>query len=280
MKTVVAGAATAAAGVAVAAAAAKRAVPVMKPLTKTCPRSTTPSRRRRWSAIRLSESRRLQSSTPRSLRTTLTRRTAPSSTVVRGTPAGPSTRRTTPVSALTGDPKEQSSLVAVERSADVLRAGGVGCSLVCLPGGPGFPGRHLGNLGGLDVTCALVRPDWRGAGASDPPADGRHSVQSYVADLESLRCHLGLERIDLFGHSFGGLVAATYAARHPDNVRLLVLDGTPDVLGDGRAPRVAAGQDSSPRGTNVHTSTARSLRRFCMSPPRPGSRSMSTARST
>lgn len=104
---------------------------------------------------------------------------------------------------------------------------GDGPLLVCLPGGPGFPGRHLRDLGGLSASRTLLLPDMRGAGASPPAASGRFGVADYVADVEHLRRHLDVERLDLFGHSFGGLVAATYAATLPEHTRDVMLDGTP-----------------------------------------------------
>jgi proline iminopeptidase len=107
---------------------------------------------------------------------------------------------------------------------------GSGEPLVCVPGGPGLPGTTLGDLGGLDRGRTLIRPDWRGAGDSETPGDDRHRVEDYAADLELLREALGLEWMDLLGHSFGGLVAASYAATHPDRVRRLVLDGVPNWL--------------------------------------------------
>jgi pimeloyl-ACP methyl ester carboxylesterase len=113
---------------------------------------------------------------------------------------------------------------------------GTGDLLFCLPGGPGFPGSQLDDLGGVPRGRRMLALDWRGAGESDPPGDGRHGLADYAGDLDAVRDALGLEMIDVFGHSFGGLVAATYAASRPDRVRKLVLDGTPDLVSDGRAP--------------------------------------------
>lgn len=96
------------------------------------------------------------------------------------------------------------------------------------PWWPGLPGDHFGTLGGLDRDWTLIRPDWRGAGISDPPPDGRHGVRDYAEDLEQLRRVLGLERMTLYSHSFGSLVAAYYAVHHPNHVDRLILDGTPD----------------------------------------------------
>jgi len=107
------------------------------------------------------------------------------------------------------------------------RRAGSGTTLVCHGGGPGFSGLYLGDLGGLDQHLDLVMLDPRGTGGSDRPADSRaYAIEDYANDVEELREHLGLERINLFGHSHGGVVAMEYAARHPDRVDKLILAST------------------------------------------------------
>jgi pimeloyl-ACP methyl ester carboxylesterase len=104
---------------------------------------------------------------------------------------------------------------------------GSGPSLICHGGGPGFSGLYLQNVGGLDQDFELVLPDPRGTGGSDRPADVRaYSNEDYANDVEELREHLGLERINLLGHSHGGVVAMDYAALFPDRVDKLVLAST------------------------------------------------------
>jgi proline iminopeptidase len=104
---------------------------------------------------------------------------------------------------------------------------GSGPTLVCHGGGPGFSALYLGDLGGLDERLELVLLDPRGTGSSDRPADPRaYAIDDYVDDVEELRRHLGLERINLLGHSHGGVVAMGYAARHPDRVERLILAST------------------------------------------------------
>jgi proline iminopeptidase len=72
-----------------------------------------------------------------------------------------------------------------------------------------------------------VLVDPRGTGGSDRPADPRaFAIDDYVSDLEELRAHLGLERMLLFGHSHGGIVAIAFAARHPDRDERLILAST------------------------------------------------------
>ncbi|MEO3787833.1 alpha/beta hydrolase [Actinocorallia sp. B10E7] len=101
---------------------------------------------------------------------------------------------------------------------------GEGEPLVCLPGGPMRASAYLGDLGGLAAHRRLVKLDLRGTGGSAVPADRTtYRCDRQVDDVEGLRLHLGLERIDLLAHSAAGDLAILYAARHPERVRSLVL---------------------------------------------------------
>jgi proline-specific peptidase len=103
------------------------------------------------------------------------------------------------------------------------RREGSGPILVCHPGGPGFSSRYLADLGGVGATRTLVMLDPRGTAGSDAPEDPcAYATSDYVADVEALREHLGVEQLDLLGHSHGGVVALAYAAAHPKRVRRLV----------------------------------------------------------
>jgi proline iminopeptidase len=107
------------------------------------------------------------------------------------------------------------------------RRAGRGPTLVCHGGGPGFSSLYLGNLAGLDEELELVLLDPRGTGGSDRPADPRaYAIDDYADDVEELREHLGVERIDLLGHSHGGVVAMAFAARYPERVGRLILAST------------------------------------------------------
>jgi len=86
----------------------------------------------------------------------------------------------------------------------------------------------------------------RGSHGSDPADDYR--LEAYVADLEALRDHLGVDQLDLLGFSHGGCVAMAYAAAHQAGVDRLVLVDTLAVWGDeaeaamGRAIEKRAGE--------------------------------------
>jgi proline iminopeptidase len=69
--------------------------------------------------------------------------------------------------------------------------------------------------------------DQRGTGASpltNPSAP--FTMDAEVADLDAVRAHLHLNKIDLCGDSFGGLLVIAYAAAHPEHVhQLIISDG-------------------------------------------------------
>lgn len=101
---------------------------------------------------------------------------------------------------------------------------GAGEPLLCLPGGPLRASAYLGDLGGLAAHRQLVLFDLRGTGDSGVPEDrSTYRVDRQAEDVEALRRHLGLERVDLLAHSAAGSLAAHYAARYPERVRSLTL---------------------------------------------------------
>lgn len=101
---------------------------------------------------------------------------------------------------------------------------GVGVPLICLPGGPMQDSSYLGELGGLSAHRRLIMVDPRGTGQSAIPEDAAsYRCDRLVDDVEALREHLGLDRLDLLAHSAGANLAALYVARHPRRVGKLAL---------------------------------------------------------
>ena len=121
---------------------------------------------------------------------------------------------------------------------------GTGPVLVCHPGGPGFSSSYFADLAGLWEQFTLVMLNPRGTGGSDPPPDRRaYQIDDYVADVEELRRHLGLEQVLLLGHSLGGVVAEAYAAEYPAQVQRLVLASSLARFGPGQEAAMKAGMD-------------------------------------
>jgi pimeloyl-ACP methyl ester carboxylesterase len=104
--------------------------------------------------------------------------------------------------------------------------------------GEGFPlllvhGFTGSSLDWTDVVEPLARGrqvvtlDHRGHGESANTGDAAtYTFDQLVADMSRLVDQLGLERLDLLGHSMGGVVAMRYTLRHPERVRSLILMDT------------------------------------------------------
>jgi len=103
-----------------------------------------------------------------------------------------------------------------------------GVPLVLLHGGPGIPGgSYAGLMAQLADRRPVVRYDQLGCGRSDRPNDpSLWRVQTFVDELAALREKLGLERIHLLGHSWGGMLALEYLLTRPKGVRSLVLSSS------------------------------------------------------
>ena len=72
----------------------------------------------------------------------------------------------------------------------------------------------------------IVLFDQRGCGKSTPYASLEANTTSHlVDDMERIRTHLGLERWQLFGGSWGSTLALAYAEAHPERVTELILRG-------------------------------------------------------
>ncbi len=104
---------------------------------------------------------------------------------------------------------------------------GSGPPLLLHPGGPGASSRYLDGLHELAAERTLLLLDPRGSGDSERPSDrGAYGLDLYAADIEAVRKRIGVEQLDVLGHSHGGFVAITWAGTYPDRVGRLVLANT------------------------------------------------------
>lgn len=102
-------------------------------------------------------------------------------------------------------------------------------TIIAIHGGPGLDLESLYN----DFAPALGRKhvvifyDQRGGGKSELPADTTRLVAArQIQDLDEVRRHFGLTQVTLVAHSYGPLLAASYAIAHPDAVKKLVFFGS------------------------------------------------------
>jgi 3-oxoadipate enol-lactonase len=113
-----------------------------------------------------------------------------------------------------------------------------GCRLSVADGGTGPPVVLVHGLGGtadeiwrhqvpdLVARHRVVRLDLRGSGRSEV-TPGPYTVELLADDVHALVQELGLGRVALVGHSMGGSIALSCAARHADAVSAVVGVGAP-----------------------------------------------------
>lgn len=100
-------------------------------------------------------------------------------------------------------------------------------TIVAIHGGPGVDLESIaGDFQPLAERHTVIFYDQRGAGRSSLPTDTtRLGARRQVEDLETVRKHFELERLTLVAHSYGPLLAASYALAYPARVDRMVFFG-------------------------------------------------------
>ncbi|MEO6893467.1 MAG: alpha/beta fold hydrolase [Ginsengibacter sp.] len=104
---------------------------------------------------------------------------------------------------------------------------GQGEPLIIIPGGPG--GSHIGyrTFDSLAKDNEIIYFDAFGRGKSDTAKNVKeYSLERDIDDIEGLRKALHFEKLNVLGHSYGGLVAQGYALKYPEHVSHLILANT------------------------------------------------------
>lgn len=100
-------------------------------------------------------------------------------------------------------------------------------TLIAIHGGPGVDLESIaGDFAPLGERHVIIFYDQRGAGRSELPKDTTKLVVArQLADLDDVRRHFKLQRVTLVAHSYGPLLAASYALAHPEAVQRMVFFG-------------------------------------------------------
>ena len=100
-------------------------------------------------------------------------------------------------------------------------------TLLLLHGGPGLDHSPFKlELSVLRDEMQLVYLDHRGNGRSDRASPETWTLEQWADDVRGVCDVLGIERPFVLGQSFGGFVAQTYAARHPEHPAGLIFSST------------------------------------------------------
>ncbi len=100
-------------------------------------------------------------------------------------------------------------------------------TLIVMHGGPGFAHSGLrGDFDGFADIAQVVYIDHRGNGRSVPSDPSTWTLAQWGDDVRAFCDVLGIEKPIVLGQSFGGMVAQSYATRHPTHPRALILSST------------------------------------------------------
>ncbi len=100
-------------------------------------------------------------------------------------------------------------------------------TLLVLHGGPGFDHSTMRpDFDRFADVAQVVYVDHRGNGRSVPSDPSTWTLAQWGDDVHAFCAALGIERPIVLGQSFGGMVAQSYATRHPSHPRALILSST------------------------------------------------------
>lgn len=119
---------------------------------------------------------------------------------------------------------------AQEKDASIhFQTYGEGPPLLIINGGPGMSSEGFVPLAKmLAKNHQAIIFDQRGTGRSVLKNTNRSTVTMdlMVDDMERLRQQLNLQKWTVLGHSFGGMLAAYYATKHPDKISAMILSSS------------------------------------------------------
>jgi len=106
---------------------------------------------------------------------------------------------------------------------------GKGKLLLIINGGPGMNSNGFEDMAKtLSENQETIIYDQRGTGKSKLEKLNAKtiSMQLMAEDIESLRKHLKIEKWNILGHSFGGMLASYYATVYPNSIDKLILSSS------------------------------------------------------
>lgn len=99
-------------------------------------------------------------------------------------------------------------------------------AVLMLHGNPTWSLYYRDLVRALSPRWRCVAPDHVGMGLSAKPADYDYTLAARIADIEALVASLGLKRVHLVVHDWGGPIGFGFAARHPEMIGRLVILNT------------------------------------------------------
>ncbi len=112
---------------------------------------------------------------------------------------------------------------------------GAGDPILMLHGNPTWSFYYRDLVIGLRDRYRVIVPDHVGCGMSDKPQSYPYTLSTHIKNLQCLIDHLGLDRVTLAVHDWGGAIGMGWAVRNLRKVERLIVFNTAAFLG-GRMP--------------------------------------------
>lgn len=132
---------------------------------------------------------------------------------------------------MTGIETRRLTVEGIATSVLIGGAGQPGEAVVFVHGNPDSGSDWMPLMTRVAQFATVVAPDLPGFGAADERRDGDYTIFSYARFLDGVIRQLGIERVHLVGHDFGGPFAAAWAADHPGKVGSVTFVNTGVLLG-------------------------------------------------
>lgn len=125
-------------------------------------------------------------------------------------------------------PEVKEGFMTINESEVYYKTMGEGEPLLVIHGGPVLDHSYfLPHLESLAKDYELIFYDQRASGRSSVEIDSATmNLAGFVEDIEQIRQKLGYDRLNIFGHSWGGLIAMKYAIAHDEKVNYLILSNS------------------------------------------------------
>ncbi|MEN9661535.1 MAG: hypothetical protein RL324_484 [Verrucomicrobiota bacterium] len=99
-------------------------------------------------------------------------------------------------------------------------------AVLMLHGNPTWSFYYRNLIQELSPTMRCIAPDHIGMGLSEKPANYDYTLATRIADIEALVERLGLKKVHLVVHDWGGAIGFGWAGRHPEKVGRIVITNT------------------------------------------------------
>ncbi len=118
----------------------------------------------------------------------------------------------------------RAGLVDINGTQLYIKTIGQGDTILVIHGGPGLNHAYLlPHFAALAETHTIIFYDQRSSGKSQLCVKAQMNFSTFADDIEAIRKHFGIKKLNIMAHSWGALLAAHYILNYPEQVNSLVL---------------------------------------------------------